>query len=204
MDYISDSLTNIDPKILKQLKTPNKLFSFRTISLFNNLVAATTDFDMISINFYHYPELCPVHDETKNDVQILSTEPKNQEPGHLRCIFYNAGNKTVSVYDSQYQKNRPFELSEKEIFIIKRRYPNHTNINYIDTKTKQIDRSSCGPFSIAFATSLILGQDPKTHKLKTIPIFSASFFSKKFDHSETFRKHILKMFQSKKLLPFPR
>ncbi|XP_031628283.1 uncharacterized protein LOC116344049 [Contarinia nasturtii] len=197
IDYISESLINIDPDIMKQLMTPNKLFSYRTISIFTNLVESTTNFDMISINFVFYPELIPIHNRTKNDVQILASKGIDEHnPGHYMCIFYNAGDKTIYVYDSQ-------RLDEQQMHIVNARYPYHQNITYIHPKTKQKDRSSCGPFAIAYATSLILGHDPKTLKLKTNSILTAAFFTKKFDYSATFREHILRMFQSKKLLPFP-
>ncbi|XP_031623391.1 uncharacterized protein LOC116340831 [Contarinia nasturtii] len=195
IDYISPAFNKIHPDILKEIKTPNKLFTFRTINLFANLVTATTNFDMVPVMFFHYPEFYPVHNDTKNDVQILFAEGI-KTAGHAMCIFYDAANKTVVVYDGQ-------NLNDKQMMIILRRYPNYQYITYIHPKTKQRDSTSCGPFSVAYATSLILGHDPKTHKLTTTTLPSVSCFPRKFDDSKIFRKHILKMFKSKKLLPFP-
>lgn len=149
---------------------------------------------MVPVMFANYPELYPVHNQTKNDVQILFADGK-YAVGHVMCIFYDATSRTIFVYDRQ-------PLNEIQMFIINRRYPNHSNISHIEPKTKLRDHTSCGPFSIAYATTLILGHDPKTHKLTT-PIPSGSCFPRKFDNSKIFRKHILKMFKSKQLLPFP-
>lgn len=189
---------------MRQLQTPNVPFTFHTTSLFSNLVEATTEFDMVSTFFHNYPELYPIYNDTKNDVQILfkdSTDGKSA--GHAICVFYNAANKTIFIYDSQYHQSRGhYKLSDKMVIILNRRYPNHQNIVCVEAKTIQIDETSCGPFSIAYATSLINGHDPKTHKLKTIPVFSGTFHTKKFDYAGVFRAHILKMFRSKKLLKF--
>ncbi|XP_031623390.1 uncharacterized protein LOC116340830 isoform X2 [Contarinia nasturtii] len=195
IDYISPAFNKIHPDILKEINTPNKRFTFRTINLFANLVTATTNFDMVPVMFADYPELYPVHNDTKNDVQILFAEGI-ETAGHVMCIFYDAANKTVVVYDDQ-------ELDDEQMMTILRRYPNYQYITYIHPKTKQRDSTSCGPFSIAYATSLILGHDPKTHKLSTTTLHCVSCFPQKFDDSKIFRKHILKMFKSKKLLPFP-
>ncbi|XP_031622749.1 uncharacterized protein LOC116340409 [Contarinia nasturtii] len=194
--YISAALTKINPSVLKVLKTPNYLFSYQAVNLFINLVAATTEFDMVAVNFCQYPEFYPIHNATSNDVQILYAKPSNNTvPGHLMCIFYKADDRTIFVYDHQ-------RLKKEQMLLIKKRYPNYKHVTYVDRKTKQQDKTSCGPFAIAYATSLILGHDPRTHKLRTNSILT-SFFMKDFDYSTIFREHILKMFEAKQLLPFP-
>ncbi|XP_031637265.1 uncharacterized protein LOC116349806 [Contarinia nasturtii] len=190
IDYISGPLTDLNHNVLEELTTPNYCLSGFTVNLFSNLVEATTDFNLLPVNFIHYPELCPIHDETKNDVQILFQ--LHDGVGHVHTIFYNAANKTVIVYD--------YETVDMSVgmHVINRRYPNHEHITFVDRKTKQVDETSCGPFAIAYATTLIMGHDPEIYDLKTY-----SKPNELFDHSATFRKHILKMFRANKLLPFP-
>lgn len=197
IEYTLYTLSKLPPDVLYDLETPNSPFCFDTINIFISLVQATTDFEMEFIDFTYYPELYPLYNDSKNDVQILFTDGDGPI-GHYICVFYDAEDKTVYVYDSVYQQY----LSDKQMFIINVRYPKHTSIVFVETKTKQKDHSSCGPFSIAYATSLIFEYNLETYKLKT-KTKRRKVPSRRFDYSTYMRKHILKMFQSKKLLPFP-
>ncbi|XP_031634286.1 uncharacterized protein LOC116347713 [Contarinia nasturtii] len=198
MKYIADSFNNIHPDILQKITTPDQPFNVRTVMLFNRLVEATTDFDMVSTLFYQYPELVPVHNSTKNDVQILYAQ-QNRWKAHALCIFYEAANQMVYVYDREY-----INITSAKSDFIERRYPNLKNITFVEPKTIQMDSVSCGAYSIAYATTLILGHDPRTYKLKTRSLLSSICGSSMFDDPKMLRKHILKMYKSKKLLPFPK
>ncbi|XP_031638975.1 uncharacterized protein LOC116351067 [Contarinia nasturtii] len=198
IEYIADSFDNIHPDILQKITTPNQPFDVRTLMLFNRLVQATTDFDMVSTFFFSYPELIPVHNSTKNDVQILYAK-QDQWTAHAVCIFYEAANQMVYVYDDE-----DINITSAKSDFIERRYPNLKNITFVEPKTGQMDFVSCGAYSIAYATTLILGHDPKTYKLRTRSLLSSLCGSSMFDDPKMLRKHILKMFKSKKLLPFPK
>lgn len=192
MKYISSEFDGIHPDILKRIKTPNHPLNKRTVLLFNKLVDATTDFDMLSIEFHNYP----VHNSNKNDVQILYISQLGAI-AHAICIFFDAAKNTVFIYDDK----KTFIGSVINCLIYKR-YPN-CNITFVDPITRQRDLISCGLFTIAYATSLILGHDPKTRKLRTTPFIDLSLFSNNRDKASVLRKHILKMFRARKLLAFP-
>lgn len=180
--------------ILDDLTTPNQALSFFTFSRFSNLVRATTEFDLLPANFVDYPELCPVHNCTKNDIQIVYSEENGE--GHATTIFFDAAKNTVFVYDEP--------CMDMNMPIINKRYPNSPKIKFVDRKTKQTrDDGSCGLYAIAYATNLILGHDPRTRELKATSILTRSLFSKNFDYSGIFRQHIFKMFTEKRLSPFP-
>lgn len=191
--------------MLTEIQTPNLCVSDYTINHFVELVRGTTKFDMIDILFiYYFPELYQECDA--DDIQILfggetrtmdpkipndSIETKNKV-GHFISIFYNSSCQTVYVYDSLNSNS----LHTRQIQIINFRYPKKKHIKFIEPKIQQADSTSCGPFAIAYLTTLIMGGDPATYEFK-IDING-------IDHSSYLRKHIEKMFKDKKLSHFPR
>lgn len=186
MDYPTES---IHKEILLELETPNQYFSDNTINHFITLVRASTTFDMNDVLFFYFAEL---YEECRNkdDVQILyGGEIGENKIGHFICIFYRE--EIVHVYDSLNKRS----LHERQIQIINNRYPNRKDIIFVEPKTTQIDYTSCGPLTIAYATILILGQDPTNYSLK--------MDSNGTDHSSYLRKHIKTMFESRQLLHFP-
>ncbi|XP_031640257.1 uncharacterized protein LOC116352098 isoform X2 [Contarinia nasturtii] len=152
-------------------------------------VRAITNFDMKDVIYYYFPELYTKCD--KDDVQILyGGDIGINATGHFLCVFYKAENQTVYVYDSLYQK----ELHERQMEIINNRYPMRKYITFVEPKTKQIDNTSCGAFAIAYATTLIFGEDPYEYEMD----FNGT------NYSLNLRKHIRKMFECYELKHFPR
>lgn len=95
-----------------------------------------------------------------NDIQILY----DGDAKHFICIFYNYNQNKVLVYDSAMLKR----LTDTQIKIINILYPSVPNedIEFVRPKTIQSDSSSCGVFAMAYATTLILGKDPRFTALK--------------------------------------
>lgn len=151
------------------------------------MVISTTDFDMIDVVSYYFPELYRECTVDKDDVQILFGS------GHFLGIFYDSKNKTVYVYDSQYQR----QLYERQIEIINFRYPKRKNLLFIKPMVRQVDTdfTSCGPFAIAYVTTIILGNDPAEYYLKTD--------ANGVDRSRFLRMHIKRMFENESLEHFP-
>lgn len=174
----------IQEKVLIELSAPNTFLSDLTINHFINLVRATTNFDMIDVNRVYFPQLYEENDTERDDVQILYGGDIGVDAvGHFLSIFYKAETKTVYVYDSLFRQ----ELHEKQIQIINYRYPKREYIEFVKPKTVQNDETSCGCFAIAYTATIILGDDPATYNLKL----------------HNLRKHIRKMFEENKLIPFP-
>lgn len=178
----------IRKEIFHELETPNEYFSDHTINHFMKLVRKTTSFDMIDVLFYYYPELYQECD-SKVDIQIIYGGEIG-EIGHFICIFYSE--QVVYVYDSLNRKS----LHERQMQIINFRYPKWKTIIFAEPKTTQIDDTSCGPLTIAYATMLILGEDPAKY------IFKMDVHN--IDHSHHLRQHIQTMFENKKLSHFPK
>lgn len=163
------------------------------IEMFLNVAGKLTNRTMISVacaqieGVYAREDFHKYIDE--DDLQILFDGNFN-DVGHYICVYYKAADRTVYVFDSM-----KFEYLSKDIKqIIDDRYPD-TPVKYIRPKTKQPDGCSCGVFSIAYATHLILGLDPAITSLKLDKNFGKRTVS--------LRKHIAKMITHKKLRPFP-
>lgn len=94
----------------------------------------------------------------------------------------------IRIYNSVKQ------FSERARTIIDYRYPNHKIIEFIVPKIKQPDKVSCGIFSIAYATALIIGDDPA----------DIQFNLNKYKRNETksLRNHLVQMLEDKKTLSF--
>lgn len=68
------------------------------------------------------------------------------------------------------------------------------DVIFIKPKTVQNDNTSCGLFTIAYATTLMLNEDPTKFSLKLNNI--------RGDQGLYLRLHILKMFANRKLFKF--
>lgn len=153
---------------------------------------------MLPAEFTHYRELYPVHNNyTKNDIQILNSQPGGDGIGHAICIFYEATSRKIFVYDNQ-------PLDETQMYMLIKRYHYLSfpdSIEYVYPNPKQNDETSCAIYSIAYATSLIQAHDPRTLKLRRPQIVACSFFPQKFDYVKVFRNRILQMFNGQQLFP---
>lgn len=173
---------------------PLNYLSSDTINYFTELVTnKKRNYAMVDVSFYPMVELYNPFQKQADDVQILyGGKAELNAVGHWICIFYKWRTKTVHVYDSLMYK----ELNAQQMKIVQRLYPNHKNISFEEPKTTQKDLKSCGVFSIAYATSLILGYDPQAvnYELDTISTDSAL----------KMRNHIKKMFEAYELSEFPK
>lgn len=125
-----------------------------------------------------------------NDVQILFGGAGGQSIGHWICMNYRVYDQNVYVYDSLYGQH--FDPTQKEIAFLL--YPYHQDIVYVDPKTYQRDATSCGIFSIFYATHLLLGEDPANIKPKLNNVYG--------DQSLYMRLHIMRMFANHQLAAF--
>lgn len=152
-------------------------------------------FEMADILLYQVPEFYKeLAKNSTDDVQILYGGRVNDlhAIGHYICLFYRHNERRVYIYDSLVTKR----LTDTQRQIVKYLYPLLQYIRYVTPKTKQVDSSSCGIFSIAYATTLILGQDPKYTSLKLDNLSRG-------DRSMPLRLHLKEMLTSEKLSLFP-
>lgn len=127
-----------------------------------------------------------------DDVQILySGIVQIGAVGHWICIYYKASTQKVFVYDSLNRKS----LNPVQHSIVSRLYPKKKgSINFVKPKNTQTDNTSCGIFSIFYATTLLLGEKPENIDVKMNHVYG--------DPSLYMRLHILRMFANRKLAPF--
>lgn len=150
---------------------------------------------MIDIAFNQNPELYELFVKPRtdtDDVQVFYGGALNRANaiGHYICVFYKHSERRVYIYDPLMLKT----LLDTQRKIINYLYPMAKYLRYVKPKTKQPDSTSCGVFSIAYATSLILGKDPKHTPLK---------LGRQGDRSMAMRDHLKKILQDEKLSLFP-
>lgn len=134
-------------------------------------------------------------DENKNDVQIIFSGHWSSL-GHYTIAHYVANEKLVKMYDSLHgsgQHGRRLQTDERNV--LARLYPGKT-IKCVEPATKQPDGVSCGVFAVAYATTIILGNDPAIYRLYLSNINLD-------DSTMALREHMVRMYRNKKLLPFP-
>lgn len=144
--------------------TPFAYLQDTEIDEFTKLVNNTTGRNMIStICAQRLDEYDQTPEQAiEDDVQILfegNFGPQNI--GHYICIHFVYSQQKVYIYDSLHHGN----ISERSKNILRRRYPIYIEIVYCRPKTKQPDLCACGVFATAYATTIILGQDPATYNL---------------------------------------
>lgn len=190
------NVSEIDAKklasVLKEVTAPRVCLTDDSVNYFIDTVNANQKkYQMSNVLLCQVPELYEKHDENTNDVQILYGGNFGEHVvGHYICVFYDASTQRVNVYDSLLEKR----LTARQREIISRLYPYRSGIKFITPKTIQTDYTSCGIFSIAYATTLILGKDPQQVRFR---------LSKNGDRSMHMRKHVKKILESKHLEPFP-
>lgn len=147
------------------------------------------DTNMYSVTNYHSIDKYLQHNSSRNDVQILYNGAiGTQEPGHAICIYYQASNQKVLVYDSAMNN----ELKPTEEEIIRRLYPYNTGIFFETPKTLQGATLTCAVYASAYATALFLGMDPVEFEFKSNEVHG--------DDSLYLRIHMLNMFANRKLV----
>lgn len=177
-------------EVVHELLTPKKRFSDHTINYFIEMVCTKTEFRMLDVLFYPFPENYRGHlPSDRDDVQIIFGGDVDSV-GHFICVYYNVSKRTVYVYDSLHKQI----LDPGQMEIVTERYPNR-RIKFVEPKTRQKDDYSCGAFVIAYATTLILGHDPGTVQFE--------MDDDSVDRSMKLRKHIHEMFANNELKAFP-
>lgn len=136
-------------------------------------------------------------DESRNDIQILFKPNPKSKIGHYLCVYYNHQKKEVSIYDPLYFDG--IELHPKVRASLEILYPSvksggGAKIVHVKPGTTQPDNVSCGFFSIAYATALIFGQDPKDIKFK---------LASSGDPVVYLRKHLEQIYLQRKITLFP-
>lgn len=188
------------PRAIKEITTPKAYLTDGTINCFIEIVNKKYNgtFEMADVVLYQTPEFYKIFEKTsKDDVQILYGGAVNddQAVGHYICIFYKHSEQKVYVYDSLYTQS----LTATQQQIIKMLYPSSKSVEYVKPQTVQPDEEACGVFAIAYATTLILGDDPKTKSLS----LKLDKKDKSGDKTMTLREHAKKMFVFKSLIAFP-
>ena len=124
------------------------------LDAFIEVMKSQSSFDIqstLAISYLRYQY--HVSPDQVQDIQILGRNCTR----HWRCFQYCIGQ--VLIFDSLYMPTYE-TLAAKEQTFLQKRYRNISNFNVIPKAvTKQRDGTSCGIYSVAFATSLILGKE---------------------------------------------
>lgn len=130
-----------------------------------------------------------------DDVQIIfegRAGPSNL--GHYICIRYIADYRTIIVYDPLNSRN----VSDRTRNILRTRFPGYNEqLEYAVPRTAQPDLISCGIFAVAYATTIILGEDPTVY-----PLLLGN--SRQVDKTLQLRDHMAKMLEEGRLSLFPK
>jgi len=178
-------LDNMKPSLLS---VKNNVLPIRSklnddsLDLFLRIVRETSCFETQSVLHLEYPHTIEASCSNKS-LQIIGGNCTD----HWRCIYFD-GTK-LRVYDSlrgtTYDK-----LHAKEKEYIRLRYPQINEYDIIFEKVQtQPDCTSCGIYAAAFATTVALKGNPSNEKYSS--------------DVQCMRRHLVKILESNKLLPFP-
>lgn len=127
-----------------------------------------------------------------NDLQILfSGTTRANSIGHYIVAHYVHYENVVKIYNSLHST----VLSEDFVESLTRLYPGKKFV-LVRPMTLQPDFYSCGVFAIAYATTILLGRDPATYRLKIVNTSVG-------DRAKSLRDHIKDMYEAMLLLNFP-
>lgn len=115
---------------------------------------------MLTVLYAQKPQMYYRQPVIVHDIQILSLG-NTYKIGHYVCIQYVSNERTLYVYDPLNSGNSVHAY----VPVINQRYPQLQRIVYRTARTLQPDLFSCGVFSIAHATKIILGHDPTQYRL---------------------------------------
>lgn len=183
--------------ILEDITTARKPLTDMAIDwLIDNLINPDTQiaFKMIATVYkqrtYKYTKVA----ENKDDLQIIFSGHWSSL-GHYILAHFVANENVVKIYDSLHgsgQHGHRLQSDEKDV--LTRLYPGK-KIVFVEPATKQSDGVSCGIFAIAYATTIILGDDPAIYKLQLL--------NTNDDQAMALREHIARMYRNRELAPFP-
>ena len=179
---LDDVITSL-PLVKNNILSINSKLNDESLDLFLRIVRETSCFETQSVLYLQYPHLIEASRSNKS-LQIIGGNCTD----HWRCIYFD-GTK-LHVYDSlpgtTYDK---LAAEEKEYICL--RYPKITKYDIVCEKVQIIQRDSisCGIYAAAFATTVALKGNPCNEKYST--------------DVKCMRRHLFKILESKKLLPFP-
>jgi hypothetical protein len=181
-------------EICENIRTPGFLLRDEHIEAFTNM-----DKKMITVLQMQNPELYvwDKNEAKRDDVQIIfEGKAGGNNIGHYICIHYKVKDHMVYIYDSLHHQT----IAQTTLDIIHLRYQKidpKVSYEFVEPRTRQRDAVSCGVFAIAYATTILLGQDPAKYplSLKTGPA--------KYQTS-LLRNHLAKMIEKSELSLFPR
>lgn len=183
-----------------EIRTPRFYLEDIHVDVFMSMVNRNTAFDMITVlamqsdwSLEHYER--PPEEAHLDDVQILFeglAGPQNL--GHFICIHYRSEERKIYVYDSLYWQR----ISQNSLNILDIRYPGYSKpLQFVKPKTKQPDGISCGVFASAYATTIILNENPAEYRL----LLGSD---RDYDTTLFLREHLADMLERNELSLFPR
>lgn len=182
--------------IIKEVTTPLELLSDLAVDWFIvNMINADPNipFNMTPVLYAQIPKKYKAVNDDKDHVQIVFIG-NSESVGHYILAHFVASEGVVKIYDSLFGKY----LTKDAKSILSRLYPGK-RVQFIQPATRQPDSKSCGVFAIAYATTIILGQDPATYNLQLTEMSPENK-----DRTMMLREHVAKMYESKEIKLFPR
>lgn len=188
-------------RAFKEIRTPKTFLSDDTINYFITFanraqkLLSTKKYRLLDINLCQVPEQYNIHAKfIEDDVQIMYGGKLNDVNaiGHYICVHYKHKERRVYIYNSL-PGTTLYDTQKESIRVL---YPDYKSIEFVKPKTTQNDGVSCGVFAIAYATTVILGKDPRLTPLKLYKKAGA-------DQSVFLRAHIIKMLTENELSLFP-
>lgn len=185
--------------IREHITTEYSSICSNAIELFTKIAMKQLDnITMYPLNVFGNVQYKEHYSKTVNDVQIIFDYIKsvrhdvagNLIYGHSKCIYYKASVKKVYVYDSAMTKN----VTQREGQIINILYPFNKGILFKRPKIVQDHHPTCGIYTIAYATMLLLGQDPTKTEIRLNEVHG--------DKTILMRIHLLNMFVNRKIKSF--
>ncbi|XP_036149752.1 uncharacterized protein LOC118647911 [Monomorium pharaonis] len=177
----------IPVSLVRENVLSDNMLNDESLDSFLRVIRETTQFQTQSVQYQGCLDYIDASQSNKS-VQIIEGKSLWTGDGiaHWRCIFYD-GTK-LYVYDSipncKYDK-----LAAKEKNYIHLRYPKIKLSDIIFEKVDtQPDSTSCGIYSAAFATTIVLGGNPCNVKYSR--------------NMKSMRQHFMKIIESNKLLAF--
>lgn len=182
-------------EIIEEITTPFSMLSDLAVDWFIVNMTNTKPnipFNMTPVLYAQIPTKYKAVNDEKDHLQIVLSGTAGSV-GHYILAHYIAKENVVNIYDSLNDSH----LASTARYILSRLYPGK-KIKFVKPTTKQPDGSSCGIFAIAYATTILLGEDPATYSFQLNNKTSAVA-----DRTMMLRRHVAKMYTSKKFELFP-
>lgn len=183
--------------IVRDITRPGSMLKDLSIDWFvDNLINANREipFNMKPTVYKQRIERYTEADRTRDDLQFIFSGHWSTV-GHYILVHFVAAENVVKIYDSLHGRGthgRSLELDENAV--ISRLYPG-VRTEFVRPATTQTDGVSCGVFAIAYATTIILGENPANYQLQM-----------NIDHTDqtiVLREHIEKIYLNRSLELFP-